>query len=550
MTDKTIKIIIVILVTFFTLQFFAHVFLKIGEKTGVNKEAFKYSAWFMPFDAEPFFEYGYALMLEKKAAQNKEIFKNKERLLKSIAAFEKAVELNKLSYQGYYNLGKAFLANDLTMIGQSPDFKRGVSAFKRAAFIRGNKSNDIAADTLRLFLSQWPLLKDDDKKFCRDLLERSVSQLGPGDLTSIVDIWQLYCRDIDFLKGPLRSNPQYYINIARELGRLEIDMEMRQEFLANYEAYHLNLLQTMYQKYNRESPDLLTQLKYLAEFSAIAGYYRLTRSTDFNENSYHAFKKKLYLDILQIMFENKTSPTGSQERKDIEHFIFAYLSQPLSRVELDDFSQFLKKQNYFAAQDINTFYIKQLLQFKSGRYINVIEETELFRQSFVMVYRENLDKYIDILLLLADALYESNLAARALTTLEQMEKIAPGAPAVYWRIMKIESMIGPDNNKRVEKKIPNERRLKYYQEVKASRFIEPTASENNLIVYLVDDNKIVVNLKEKIKTAILSGHIFQVFIDGKIYYEGYTGQIKDKDNIVVSFTGFPAKCLVFIKILK
>lgn len=546
MPKKTFKWILPVLMLFFMLQFLSHLFLKWGgwrNEAGGKKTAWiKYSARLMPLDAEPIFEYGYALMREKDATQNKDT------VLKSIAAFEKAIDLNVFFYMGHYYLGKALFSYDMA---RTHDFDRGVTAFKRAALIRGNKDSNIAADTLKLLVSQWPLLNNGDKTFCRTLLEKSITQLSAGDFNSILEVWGLYCRDSEFFKGTLKTNPQYYLHIARELSRIEINLKMRQDFLAKYEVYCLDWLKTDYQKYGPGCPDRLAQLKYLAGLAHIDGYYRLAGNTDFNEKDYLAFKKELYLDILRLLFDQETWLTDPGKRKDVSHYILAYVNESLSRMEITSFFEFLKKHNFFASQDFNAFYIKQLLHFKLADYARVIEDSEALRQSLVFVQREHLHEYTDILLLLADAFYENKLLVRSMTILEEIEKISPGLPGTSWRMLKIESLIGAVK-KSEGKEIPGQAgnyRAGNYREIRESRFIEPAASVTHKTVYLVDDNKIVIGLSDKLKEMMKTGHLFQVFIDEKIYYEAYISQLKKKNNVVVQFEEHAAQCRVSVKIL-
>ncbi|HLP48102.1 MAG TPA: hypothetical protein VK469_19315, partial [Candidatus Kapabacteria bacterium] len=315
--------------------------------------------------------------------------------------------------------------------------------------------------------------------------------------------------------------------------------------------YCLDWLKTDYQKYGPGCPDRLAQLKYLAGLAHIDGYYRLAGNTDFNEKDYLAFKKELYLDILRLLFDQETWLTDPGKRKDVSHYILAYVNESLSRMEITSFFEFLKKHNFFASQDFNAFYIKQLLHFKLADYARVIEDSEALRQSLVFVQREHLHEYTDILLLLADAFYENKLLVRSMTILEEIEKISPGLPGTSWRMLKIESLIGAVK-KSEGKEIPGQAgnyRAGNYREIRESRFIEPAASVTHKTVYLVDDNKIVIGLSDKLKEMMKTGHLFQVFIDEKIYYEAYISQLKKKNNVVVQFEEHAAQCRVSVKIL-
>lgn len=542
--EKIIKTIILLLMVFFTLQMLSHLFLKLGEgkTSGKTSRLFKSSALLMPLDAEPAYKYAYALLFENVESQNNEL------ILKSIRAFEKSIHHNVLFYRAHYYLGKAlFFYNQPS----SPYFDRGLRAFKRAALIRGNKNRNISTDTLVLLLSQWPLLSEADKTFCRDLLENSIQLLEGKNFDSILEVWRLYCRDTDFFKGILKKNPAYYLTVAKELNRMGINLEMRQDFLSRYEVHRLDWLKTTYQKCRENSIDLLARLKNLYGNSNIEGYYRLAKNTDFNEKDYLDFKKELNLHIIQLLFHHPGWPTDMKKRQEIERYIFDYFNDSPSRKEVELLLELLNKGDFFSQLlDFSTshllnFYIKQLVHFKLGNYNNVIEDIEKLRQSVAFVQREHMKDYTNILLLLSDAYVENKLLTLAMSLLEEIEKISPGFLETYWRMKKIELIIGPNYEREgEEEKVWAEK----YRNVLDSRFIELRSLNTRKTVYLVDSHDILIRINDELKGILKPGNLFQVFIDGKIYYEAYVSQLKEEGSVRVKFEESPAKCEVLVKI--
>jgi len=547
MNKKIISTILLLLMVFFTLQMLSHLFLKLGEGKSGGKASglFKSSALLMPLDAEPAYKYAYALLFENAESQNNEM------ILKSIRAFEKSLHHNVLFYQAHYYLGKAlFFYNQ----PESPYFDRGLRAFKRAALIRGNKNDNIATDTLILMLSQWPLLNDEDKIFCRDLLESSIQLLQGKNFDSILEVWRLYCRDIDFFKGILKKNPEYYLTIARELNRMGTNLEMRQEFLSAYEVQRLKWLKTTYQQYRQESIDLLTRLKNLYGNFKIEGYYRLAKNTGFDEKDYLDFKKKLELHIIQLLFDQPGWQTDTKKRQEIEKYIFDYFSDFPSKKEVEHLSELLNKNDFFSqllnltTSHLPVFYIQQLVHFKLGNYNGVIEDIERLRQTVAFVQKEHMKDFTDILLLLSDAYVENKLLTLAMSLLEEIEKVSPGLLDTYWRMKKIESIIGAGNRGEGEEEEEEKLRAEKYRAVMDSRFIEVPLLPFRKTVYLVDSHDIVIHIDDQLKAKLEPGNLFQVFIDGKIYYEAYISQLKEEDSIEVKFEASPAKCEVLVKI--
>lgn len=542
MNNKLIKTVLFILMAFFTMQMFSHLFLKLGEgkSSGKTSGLFKSSALLMPLDAEPAYKYAYALLFENVESQNNEM------ILKSIRWFEKSLHHNVFFYRAHYYLGKAlFFYNQ----PNTPYFNRGVRAFKRAALIRGNKNTNISTDTLILLLSQWPLLNNEDKIFCLDLLENSIQLLQGKNFDSILEVWRLYCRDIEFFKGILKKNPAYYLTIAKELNRMGINLEMRHNFLSAYEVQRLDWLKTTYQKDREEPIDLLKRLKNLYTNSNIEGYYRLTENAGFKEKDYLDFKKELNLHIIQLLFDQQGWQTDTKKRQEIERYIFDYFNDSPSRKEVERLHEILNKNDFFS-QLINlstshllNFYIKQQVYLKLGNYKKVIEDIEKLRHSVAFVQKEYLDDYTNILLLLSDAYVKNKLLTMAMFLLEEIEKISPGLMETCWRMKKIELIIGT-NNDREEEKVWAEK----YRDVLNSRFIELHSLQTRKTVYLVDSHDIVFRIDDQLKRKLEPGNLFQVFINGKIYFETYISQLKKEGSVEVKFESSPAKCEVFVKI--
>jgi hypothetical protein len=544
MNNKLIKPVLLILMVFFALQMLSHLFLKLGEgKTGGKTSGlFKSSTLLMPLDAEPVYKYAYAMLFENVESQNNEM------ILKSIRAFEKSIQHNVLFYRAHYYLGKAlFLYNQ----PDSPYYDRGLRALKRAALIRGNKNTNIATDTLVLLLSQWHLLNDKDKTFCRDLLENSIQLLKGKNFDSILEVWRLYCRDIDFFRGILKNNPAYYLTIAKELNRMGINLEMKHDFLSEYEVHRLDWLKTTYQQYREESIQLQARLKNLYRKSNIEGYYKLAKKTGFNEKEYLAFKKELKLNIIKLLFDQPGWQTDIKKRQEIERYIFDYFNDSPSRKEVELLFEMLNKKDFFSQHPdfsishLLNYYIKQLVYFKLDNYNKVIKDIEKLRQSVAFVQKEHLKDYTNILLLLSDAYVKNKLLTLAMSLLEEIKKISPGLMETYWRMKKIELIIGTDHERGGEKE---KAWAEKYREVMDSRFVEVRSLNTRKTVYLVDSRDIVIRISHQLKGKLKPGNLFQVFIDGKIYYEAYIRQLQEEGGVEVKFEAIPAKCEVLVKI--
>lgn len=536
MNNKAIKVLLFVLMVFFTLQLVSQLLFKLAESRGGEGQLglLSWSSRFMPPDAEPVFLYAYTLLMGNEERRDNRV------TLESIREFERSLVRNRLYYNSYYYLGKALLLYDFP---RSPYFDRAAAAFKRASLLRGAKNPGIAADTLVLMLSRWPFLTDDDKHFCRELMEKSGPMLGKENVNLILDAWQLYCRDIDFLKAFLKRTPKFYPAAARQLSQLEIQLPVRQAFLARYEVYLLNWLEIVCRQY-RSLPDVpLEHLKYYYKKSTVDGYHRLAKDPDFDEDRYLELRRKLILDILRLVFAPGEWQSDPAKQKDIREYTLEYMNICRSRKDMQALEELLDRNAFFDSRDLKDFSIIQRFYSKTGNRRALVSETERLLRSIGYVRKGHMNDYIDILLALSDAYVKNNLLTRSAALLREVEKMSPGLPAVHWRIMKIETIIG-DWREQGESR---GRKREKDRQILNSRYIELHSFNTLKTVYLLDSGEITIFMSEGLKKKLKDRHLFQVFIDGKIRYEVYIGQLK-AGGVVIKVGQKMEKYEVLVKI--
>ncbi|NIM17648.1 MAG: hypothetical protein GTO45_37255 [Candidatus Aminicenantes bacterium] len=540
------RVILFALILFFGLQFLSQTFLIIGERKPdfQNLPYLKLSSLCFPIDARPLCEYGFALLKKQQQFPGNA----SHGLEASIDYLKKSFHVNMLYYQAHFYLGNAYLYKN---IKNPTHLDQAVEAFKRAAQIRGYRPR-LSMDVMKLLLSLWPLLREEDKTFCTDLLNRSLKRLAPGDFNSLLETWGLYSQDVNFFKDALKKRPEFYLAAAQKMLQLNIHLEKRQEFLSNLAACRLSDLQNLYRRYlDKPQPDLPERLKQL--FSRLMtqpyiDYHLLKPGNKFNQKDYYKFKKRLNLHILELLFSKKDWQKDLQQRAELRTFIHSYIDDLSSPEELNDFSDFLEREKYFAFSEavFGVFYIEQLLKFKSGQYDTVISKTEDLRKS-VYVKTEDREVYSDILLLLTDAYISSDLLIQALEVLKKIEITASNLTEIYWRKMRIEDVIGPEDEK--DEKI-TEQKSRQYELIRSSRWIELSSHSMEKTVYLIDNNSVEIQLSDSLKRSIKSFHLFQVFINGRLFYEAYPGQLTFPIKISLPVKEKYSRFTLNIKILR
>ncbi|UCH92196.1 MAG: hypothetical protein JSV88_18120 [Candidatus Aminicenantes bacterium] len=536
-SNKLIKIILFVLILFFGFQFISHVFFSLGKnKAGEvkNSRMLELSSWLFPLDPMPFCEYGYALLESHQQTPGPGV------LAQSIRYLKNSLNFNQLYYHTHFYLGKAYLYRNLS---DQTSFHQAIESFKRAAMIRGNNAR-VSMDTITILLHMWPFLEEEDKNFCSNLLEKSLKRIQKEDFQLILDTWGLYCRDVGFFKETLGKNPVFYLQASKKLLEMEIEMEVRQEFLARYADHILNDIKRDYRYHLRnKTANLLKKLKHWfnkLHRRGVMDYYLLDRkkdsrdSNDSNDSNdsyrkyYLQLKKNLNMAILERLLAAKGPKDSPRDKlhSEIEFFILTYINDSSSLEELENFRNFLKKKNYFdrSGRDFRVFYIERLIEFKSGQYDTVISKTEDLRESISFVKTGHMKDYQDVLLLLADAYISSRLLIRAMGVLKEVEKNDPGLTELYWRKMQIEQVIGPEDEDEANKE-KIERKNRQYESILNSSRIVLAARSVKQIVYLINSKIIEIQLSEALKEKVKDYHLLRVFIDENLLYEGYLSKL-------------------------
>jgi hypothetical protein len=506
-----------------------------------NIELLKLASLISPFDSEIRYLYGLALLKENQQSLHKGVAQ------KSINSFKIAIGYNILNYNAYLMLGKAMLSPSIT---EPTTFEDAIKAFKRAAQIRGiNKS--VSLDTLKLFISLWPLLNESDQAFCKDLLERSINRLSREEFKGLIEIWTLYSRDVTFMEDILKRNPRYYYTVANELKKKEILLKNRQAFLSQYEVYILTNTLKDFSNLPKGDQDLFNKLNRLKRvlLGNIQGYYKLTENSEFNEKRLTDLLVRLNREIVKHYFTTLGQQNNPYVKFKIEPVVVSIINNLTTLDELDRFNDYLTKNKFYQERDLKRFYLKQLVNFQSGQFDAVINEIEDFRKDVSYVRKENMADFSAIMLLLSDSYVAERLLTKALPVLRELEENSPDLTGIFWRMMRIENVIGEDtqdNNVELKKK--------KYREIQESRFILLNRLRFSSAVYLVDSKEMEVDFSDSVKEKIKTGdyHILQVFVNDLILYEAYLNggnlelpiKIPITDSEDVSLDGYRMRVIV------
>ncbi len=511
-TRRLLFLLILVVVIFFQLHFLSDVYLAVGDSLETEKkmEFYKLSHRIFPFDHTAAYKYGYALL--ESGYENK----NNATLLESINWFKKAASGNPFHYYSHYYLGKSYLFYNYP---HSQYFNEAISQFKKAALIKGG-NQAITLDTCKILLSMWPLLSDEDKQFCQNLLSQSMNRFLWKDFAGIIEPWWLYSKDKNFLEQLLEKNPVFFYKTAEKLTHLEAPLSLRWEFLAEYEKFLLEEVNRQYQslsfqkKYEWES-----LLPLLENLKTIKAYYRLTRGDTFDEEKYRELKNEILHQVIDALFEAlpHKKNQGMEYEREMNRYIDEYIKGDLPRDQILKFKEYLKKKDFFKPNDFTSLYFYYLPEFKMGNFGGIVSDLEGLKNSITYINVDKQGSYIQLLLLLADSYEASNLLSLAEETLNEIIGMQPDNLDAGFSLLRIRRVFGEDsaNKGKIKENLDS---------LKSSRKFElkPINIDREIKkpVYLVDDTSIEITfdhgLREQIKTRLL-----QVFVDGRIKYENY-----------------------------
>ncbi len=529
-----LKYILIVLMVFFSLQLLSHLFWKVAQhkEAGEKNRWLRWSAHLMPPDSDPQLEYGAVLLIGSMELLDQ------RKIERSVAYLQRAINRNMLQYLAHQYLGQALFYVDYP---QSPHFEQALIAFKRAVWLRG-QNPAVSFDTLRLLLSLWPLLGEVDRLFTRALFKKTTAVIKPPDVKSLLEVWSLYVRDIELLEFSLKDVPQYFKEAAEELAKIEMFPDYRQIFLARFEVYWLGYALERYRNIHDLRVDVEKNVKSLLRRldRGIKGYYKNVGNGAFDEAAYLTLKRRLYVEVLEFLLSREVWQTGSQARDELKHLILNYIRDLPYKDDLEILHQILESGKIFGARELWARELRLLLYFQMENYNQVIEEAEDLRHSFSFIRKDQMEDYVDILLLLVDAYMEADRYEGALKVLEEAEKLAAQPVDVYWRIMKAETAIG---RKRVQKG-------DMYERIRDSHWIDLLSTRLSTTVYLIDSHVFQIRLSEQLMDKLRDKHLLQVFIDNRIVGEYYLSRIEGyKINVEVKGKKAFHKVLVEIKII-
>jgi hypothetical protein len=531
--NKALLALVLVLSLFFLSQFWAEILFNAGIGREPKKQRNEISLGLRLFSlsARHFSETGFALL----AAGSRD--KNRDVLRTGITYFQKALRLNPLDYQARYYLAKAYLEF-------SPDsgeyFQLAVEELKRAALIRGN-NKEIALDCGRVFFSLWPLLEEEDQSFASSLLSNAMTAISWAEFAPLLEMWSLYVQDTPLLMTLLNRRPEFFGPAADQLVVAGMPLDKRWELLNLYEIYILDAAERRFNELSLKGGINFEDGRSLLKQLNIRGYYRLQPKSSFRPEKLAQIRRFLLLGIITHLLAVPADQVDAKSALQTANYIRAYIDDYSDLADLNALRKVLEEYKFFKNNDFPSLYLKTLINYKSGNYGDIIAEIENLRQSISFVKKEQLADYTAILLLLVDSYYSSKLLTTAEAIASELYQNQPDNPDILFRVLRIQSILGDEGP---PDKVLNDR----LTTLQKSSFLTINATKSVYDVFLFNQPELKISLDPALRARLKSGQLLQVFVDGKIAYESYAGELPEKIVIGPPFTQPESKVKVQVNI--
>ena len=384
-----------------------HLFYKATEKIEDNDKKIKVlkaaNRYFSSNDLV-YYELGKAYFdLGIKNLQNQEL--RDEYLQESIRNFNRSLKINPASIFGHFNFAQSLLY----MSYLQPSFEVNYyDEFKKAAQLTGHHSQ-IYYEVGKIFLSRWPELSEEDKKFTEEILNKIASKKNSEEIQALLQIWDMNVKDYGVIEKILPEDSGVYRLYAQFLGERSLSHEVRQTVLTQaelieYEAAkkEYNSGQSEYQYYRLgEAFDHFNIC--LGILKRVKFYQNLARKSLINALEFEQIWKSTHLQLARCLIEQGKS------LKDVEGYLRTYLYLENEVTSISELESFLREKGLLPEKleesfsDLSRLIFHMFINFKQNRYRDIMRAGVQLLQSFVVIPEAQKKNYIEVLQIVGDA---------------------------------------------------------------------------------------------------------------------------------------------------
>ncbi len=326
-------------------------------------------------------------------------------LEKSAHNFERSLRLNPTSRFCYFYYAQSLLYMSYLVPSLNKDY---YETYKKAALLAGHNSQ-IFYEVGKVFLSQWPKLSDENKKFTIEILKKIISGADRTKLRTLMNIWEMSIKDYQVMQEILPEDAQIYRMYAEFLGEKSHSLEERQKALAKAEYLEFEKAKSEYKSGENELMYLRLRKasKYfrscLNRLEKINFYQSLTGSKPIQASEFNQLKKQACLKLAKCHLNE------GGELNEVEETLRTYLELEESTASVGELESYLRRLGLIGTKlddsldnlDRLSFHI--LLFFNQSRYGDIINVGNLLQKSYILVPEAMKDDYVEVLQVVADS---------------------------------------------------------------------------------------------------------------------------------------------------
>ncbi|HZX11161.1 MAG TPA: tetratricopeptide repeat protein [Acidobacteriota bacterium] len=457
---------------------------------------------------------------------------------KAVKNYEKYLGMNPVSAFSHFGLAQAYYNRSFF----TPSLAElSFNEYRNAAHLAGHHT-PIFFEVGTLFLSRWDELNEESRDFTVSLLRRIVESADRDKFIKIMQIWEMNVNDYEVMERILPEKAWVYRMYARFLGEKSLSLGERQPYLAEAEALDFKMAQDEHEQgennyfYYQMEPAFSRFKNCLNVLKRIHFYQRLTGQNLIDTGEFEQIQKSSLLYLVKSGLE--LGKRFDEVRDDLKMYL--NMEDKVSAVrEVDEYlqrHQIIGNRLERNFEDMDLFAFHAYLSYRENRYRDIMRVGRNFRESIVVVPKDNQDEYVRILQIVGDANQKVDYIYDAVEFYEKALEVEPDNLETLVRLR--ESLIRLNREKEVEE-INQQIEEVVSAQVKewVDRWIEK--GQNFYQNLVLDGSEVVLKIYLE-NGEIGSAPLVSVFWNGRVMWEDYL-ELGEEEGSGAVFLGLNSK---------
>ena len=338
-------------------------------------------------------------------------------LQKSISHFDSSIRINPSSYFAHFYLAQSLYNQSF----DSPSLEDEAHLqYKKAANLAGQNS-EIFFEVGKVYLSQWPLLSEQDRDYTVEILNKIINRRERERLRILLNLWQINVDDYEVMAKILPEDSKIYREYAEFLGEKSLSIEERQRFLANaeflefqkasdaYEAGEYDLFYYRPKEAQNHFQSCLNILKKIRFYQNLVAPQKQIDSSEYDD-----LHKQALLNQVKSILEQ------GQNIKNVEDSLWEYLAREDKAADINKLKAYLNDWGLIGESieskidDMGRLAFQLHFSLKQGNYRENMRIGRNLLQNLFVIPEGMEDQFVKILEIVGesfqkvDFIYDSN----------------------------------------------------------------------------------------------------------------------------------------------